>query len=90
MNSQIQVRFKDDDLKAVYSNMVQINCAKEEVVLTFFGVFPPTGNLLARIAMNPAHAKRLLAVLSENLKKYEEQFGKVVPAEEKKIGFRPN
>ena len=83
--NQIQIKFDDKDLKPVYSNMVEIRNTKEEILLTFFGVFPPVGNLLARIAMSPAHAKRLMQVLQKNIEIYEKQFNNIEPAQEKKI-----
>lgn len=89
MENQVQIRFDNSDLKPCYSNAVQLTVAKEEVLLTFLGIFPPAGSLISRIVMSPAHAKRLLNVLGANLATYEKQFGEVEPAEEKKIGFQP-
>lgn len=89
MQKQFPVRFDNSDLKPCYSNAVEVTVAREEVLLTFLGIFPPAGSLISRIVMSPAHAKRLLNVLGINLANYEKQFGKVEPAEEKKIGFQP-
>jgi len=88
---QIQIKAKDDDLKGVYSNGMQVLHTREEFCLDFFNLFPPQGILTARVLMSPAHLKRIVKVLEENLKRYEEKFGEVKIAEEPQIpiGFQP-
>ena len=41
--------------------------------------------------MSPAHLKRMIKALEENMKKYEEQFGEVEAAKEPEtpLGFQP-
>jgi len=86
---QLQIKVKDDDLKGAYSNLMQIIHTKEEFVFDFFLNAPPQGMLTSRVVVSPGHAKRIAAALSENVKKYEEKFGKIEAAEmpEEKIGF---
>jgi len=86
---QISIKAKDDELKGNYSNMMQIAHTKEEFILDFFLVFPPEGQLASRVIMNPGHVKRMVAALQENIKKYEEKFGKLEESEntEPKLGF---
>lgn len=86
---QIQIKAKDEDLKGCYSNMAQILHTKEEFCLDFFNNLPPQIILASRIIMSPAHFKRMLGAMQDNLKKYEDQFGKLEPAKEpeNKIGF---
>jgi len=86
---QISIKAKDEELKGRYSNMMQISHTKEEFVLDFFLVFPPEGQLASRVIMNPGHVKRMVAALQENIKKYEEKFGKLEESEypEPKLGF---
>ncbi|MCK4453811.1 DUF3467 domain-containing protein [Candidatus Parcubacteria bacterium] len=93
---QIQIKAKDEDIKGVYSNLMQIVHTKEEFILDFFLASPPQGILSSRVIMSPGHIKRMLKALQENLAKYEDKFGKIeeakgpeVPEEgEGKIGFR--
>ena len=86
---EIKIKVKDEDLKGVYSNLMQILHTKDEFILDFFLVSPPNGILNSRVIMNPAHLKRMLNALRENLGKYEEQFGKIeeTAGMEEKIGF---
>jgi hypothetical protein len=55
---QVQIKASDEKLKGEYSNAVQIMHTKEEIVLDFFNVFPPTGTLNSRIILSPGHFKR--------------------------------
>ena len=87
---QLQVKVTDDILKGAYANMVQVGHSPEEFILDFMNVFPPSGIVTSRVIVSPAHMKRILAMLQDNLKLYEEKYGKIkagaVP--DQKIGFR--
>jgi hypothetical protein len=86
---KIHLKAKDDDLKGNYSNIMQVVHSKEEVILDFFLNAPPEGILVSRLIMSPGHAKRVAMALSENIKKYEDKYGKIQDTEipEEKIGF---
>jgi hypothetical protein len=87
---QIQIKANEEALKGRYANLAMINHTKEEFVVDFLNVLPPTGVLASRIFISPGHAKRLSMALVENVKKYEEKFGKIEAAKEnddQKIGF---
>lgn len=87
---QMQVKVTDEVLKGVYSNMMQVAHTPEEFILDFMNIVPPAGILNARVIIAPAHMKRIAAALEDNLKRYEEQYGKIKVSEgpEKKFGFR--
>ena len=87
---QIQIKATDEVLRGLYSNMANILHTKEEFVIDFMNVFPPTGTLNARIIVSPGHFKRMVVAMGENLKKYEGQFGnvKVSEAPSNVIGFQ--
>lgn len=87
---QIQIKATDEKLKGEYSNVMQILHTKEEFVLDFMNVFPPTGTLNSRIIVSPGHFKRMVNAMGENLKRYEEANGKISEAEAPKssIGFQ--
>lgn len=88
--NQIQIKATDEKLKGEYANVMQVLHTKEEFVLDFLNVFPPTGTLNAWVIVSPGHFKRMLAAMAENLAKYESQFGSVAPSEAptNKIGFQ--
>lgn len=87
---QIQVTADDTVLKGVYANGANVMFSPEEFIIDFMNVFPPKGVFTARVIMSPGHMKRLLMVLSENMKQYESQHGAISAAAEPehKIGFR--
>ena len=87
---QIQIKAKDEDLKGVYSNLMIVSHTKEEFCLDFVNTFNPP-MLTARVLTSPAHLKRMIKALEENMKKYEEQFGEVEAAKEPEtpLGFQP-
>jgi len=67
------------DLDAIYSNLALITHSASEIIIDFARVLPntPTAKVYARIINTPLHAKLLLRALSENLEKYEAQFGEI-------------
>ncbi|MCP4535928.1 MAG: DUF3467 domain-containing protein [Chloroflexi bacterium] len=77
---QMQVNVQvPPDLDAVYSNLALITHSASEVIIDFARILPnvPKAKVHARIVTTPLHAKLLLQALSENLKKYEAQFGEI-------------
>lgn len=88
---QVNIKATDDKLRGEYSNVMQILHTKEEFVLDFLNVFPPTGTLNSRVIVSPGHFKRMMKAMKENLKKYEDQFGKIEESDAPQsgeIGFR--
>lgn len=87
---QIQVKITDDVLKGVYANLAQIAHSKEEFVVDFLNLMPPQGIVSARVYLSPAHTKRLAQALADNVKKYEDQFGKIEEGAQTapEIGFK--
>lgn len=87
---QIKIKAKDEELKGKYSNLMQIAHSKEEFILDFFLVAPPEGILTSRVIMSPGHLKRMIGALEGNVKKYQDEFGKLEEAKPPKqeIGFK--
>jgi len=73
----VQIKAKDEVLQGKYANVAQVTHTKEEIVLDFMTIFPPTGTLNARVIMSPAHFKRMIRAMQENLVKYESKFGPI-------------
>ena len=88
---QVQVKVTDEALKGSYANMVQIGHTAEEFILDFMNLFPPQGQLVSRVIVSPAHMKRIVTALEQNLKQYESQFGVIQAGQgpaTHNIGFR--
>jgi len=67
------------DLEATYANFAMITHSPSEIIIDFARVLPntPKSKVHARIVTTPLHAKLLLKALTENLEKYEAQFGEI-------------
>ena len=87
---QVQVKITDEILKGAYANMAQIGHTQEEFVIDFMNLLGGAGIVTSRVVVSPGHAKRLANALMENIKRYEEQFGKIqdTAAPSPKIGFQ--
>ncbi|OHA48998.1 MAG: hypothetical protein A2991_03480 [Candidatus Terrybacteria bacterium RIFCSPLOWO2_01_FULL_58_14] len=90
-SEQLQVKANDEDLKGRYANAMQVSHDKDEFLLDFLLLKPPLGQLVGRIIVSPAHIKRILRALAENIKRYEEKLGAIEetqgPAGEE-LGFK--
>ena len=80
-NEQVQVQIKADEKEMIgqYCNLVMFHHNPEEFTLQFIYVFPnvPQGKLVSSVIVSPAHAKRIVKALAENISRYEAQFGPI-------------
>jgi hypothetical protein len=53
---------------------------KEEFIVDFMTVVPPSGVVTARVIMSPGHAKRIIRALQESVAQYESKFGEITEA----------
>ena len=86
---EIKIGFPPGIQGGVYANNMVVTHTKEEFILDFIMVAPPTGTVTARVIVSPGHMKRVLEALRDNVAKYETVFGTIQIAEEPKsrIGF---
>jgi len=75
----LSIELSEEVAEGVYSNLVMIAHSPEEFILDFIRVMPgvPKARVKSRIVVTPAHAKRLLAALAENIQRYETQHGDI-------------
>jgi len=91
----LKIELGEKESEGIYSNLALITHSPSEVIIDFARVVPgsPKAKVYARIIMTPQHAKFLHNALKENLKKYEDRFGKIPNAEppvSREIGFSPS
>ncbi len=88
---QVQIKAEEKELLGQYANLAILHHNAEEFTLNFVYVFPtmPQGKLVASLIVSPAHAKRLLRALAENIDRYEAQFGEIkdISAPAQTVGF---
>ncbi len=86
---KISVDFPAQLKGGVYANNMMVMHTREEFILDYIMVGPNTGAVTARVIMSPGHMKRMIAALQDNMRKYEQKYGSLTPAEEPKghVGF---
>lgn len=77
--NEVQIKAGESELFGAYSNQTQITHTPEEITLNFLYLVPnsPIGKLVSSVILSPAHAKRLLIALGENLSLYEQKYGEI-------------
>jgi hypothetical protein len=83
---EIKVRFPEKIMGGAYANHMIVLHTKEEFIMDFIMASPPAGSVTARVITSPGHMKRIINALQDNVKKYEEKFGKIKEAQAPK-GF---
>jgi hypothetical protein len=78
--NQIQIDIDEQTFNGVYCNLAAISHTETEVIMDFIYIHPPKGRVRSRVITSPAHAKRLLKALQENLVNYEKTFGPIKEA----------
>jgi hypothetical protein len=75
--NQMNIELSEDIALGVYSNLAVITHSPAEVVCDFIQLMPgmPKGKVRSRVLMTPQNAKRFMQALSDNIAKYEQQFG---------------
>ncbi len=74
---QLQIEIDDTIAQGMYANLALVSHTETEFVFDFIyaQAQAPKAKVRARILSSPAHTKRLLAALQENIQRYEEKFG---------------
>lgn len=80
---QLNIELPEDVAEGQYSNLAIISHNHSEFVVDFVMMAPnvPKAKVKSRIILTPQHAKRLMAALADNIKKYEAQFGTIYEPE---------
>ncbi len=80
---QINIELPQDVAEGTYVNLAIITHSPAEFVMDFVTIMPgvPKARVRSRLVMSPVHAKRFLAVLKENIARYEAMHGEIPTAE---------
>lgn len=89
---EVAIDFPERLRGGVYCNNMIVGHTKEEFIMDFMMIAPPIRTVTARVVISPGHMKRVIFALQDNLKKYENKFGKITAAKEPstpkgKLGF---
>lgn len=68
------------DLEPTYANFAIITHSASELIIDYARVMPntPKSKVVSRVILTPLNAKLLLKALTENLAKYESQYGPII------------
>ena len=87
---KIDIEIKPEVAQGRYANLAIITHSSSEFILDFAQNMPglPKMQVTSRVIMTPEHAKRLLGALTDNISRYEAQFGPIsLDAPEQKNTF---
>ena len=76
---QINIELDEKVGSGDYANFVVITHSPAEFVMDFTRLLPgmPKAKVNSRIIMAPSHAKSFQKALSDNIEKYEQQYGEI-------------
>ena len=86
--NHMNIELSEDIALGIYSNLAIITHSPAELVCDFVQIKPgmPKGKVRSRVLMTPQNAKRFLQALSDNIQKYEQNFGVI---DDPQAGFPP-
>jgi hypothetical protein len=86
---QMEIELPAEEATGTYSNLVMITHSASEFVLDFIAVMPgmPKSKVVKRLVLTPDHAKRLSGALADNLRRYEDQNGRIDTKDKPEIPF---
>ena len=91
---QLNIELGEKEAEGIYANLAMLIHSPTEIIIDFARVMPrmPKSKVLSRIIMTPMHAKLFHKALTDNIEKYEKQFGEIktygsMDPQSKPIGF---
>jgi hypothetical protein len=85
---QIPIITGDELSRGRYSNNMLVSHSPEEFIIDWLLNSPSGAHMVSRIIVSPGHMKRIIDALSDNLRKFENNFGSVRVVEKKDQGFQ--
>ncbi|MDY6935231.1 MAG: DUF3467 domain-containing protein [Spirochaetota bacterium] len=77
---KIDIKVDESVATGIFSNFANISHSPDEFVIDFLFVNPTPpgfGKLVSRLILTPGHAKRILLAITDNIRKYEDNFGEI-------------
>lgn len=74
---QIQVATGDELSRGRFSNNLLVSHSAEEFILDWILSSPSGMHLVSRVIVTPGHMNRIIGALSENVRRYEKEFGSI-------------
>ena len=79
--NQLQIQLSPEVAAGKYSNLAMIGHSSKEFLIDFIFAAPgmPQAPVVSRVIMSPENAKQLMFAITDNVQKYEAQFGEIKP-----------
>jgi hypothetical protein len=79
---KLEIHIDEETAQGVYANLAVVNHTDAEFIIDFIFAQPqaPRAKVRSRIITSPAHVRRLIAALQENLQRFEKTHSPVVIA----------
>ena len=90
--TEIKVRLPEQVAAGVYANSMMVQHTGDEFVMDFAMVVGLGGTVVSRVITSPAHVKRIVGALQDNLKRYEAAHGPIKGLGSQpplRVGFQP-
>ncbi len=89
--NQLQIELKEDVAQGIYSNLAIISHSSSEFIMDLARILPgmPKAQVQSRVILTPEHAVRLMHLLQDNIKRYEQAFGPIRLPEQGKGTYVP-
>lgn len=87
---KLEIQLDESIAQGAYVNLSSVNHTETEFTIDFIYV-QPQGNrakVRSRIISSPLHAKHLMLILQENIKRFEQMFGEIKPSLQK-VNLKP-
>ncbi len=84
VTGKINIELSEEVAQGEYSNLAIITHSTAEFVVDFVNMMPntPKAKVKSRVILAPQHAKRLMRALSDNIRKFEAQYGEISEPEQ--------
>ncbi|MCL2485069.1 MAG: DUF3467 domain-containing protein [Endomicrobia bacterium] len=81
-NTEIKIEIDEQTANGIYSNIAIISHSESEFIMDFIFFHPqsPKAKVRTRIITSPAHAKKMMRALKDNITKFEAKFGEIKEA----------
>jgi hypothetical protein len=86
VKKETEITFPDKLKGGVYANKVVVTHTKEEFVIDFMMATSATCAVTSRVIITPAHMKRIVTQLHDDVVKYQGEFERITAIEEPRKG----
>lgn len=88
-NADVELTLRPEDHPPLFANLVTVQMSDDSFLITLAflqpeGGMPIKGSVLGRFVVSPAHAKRIVETLAEQVARHEALFGPITKEEDLK------